>query len=155
MATPWSLQEWAETHCELPGPRPISCMHTFYYALVSESGKLKFVFISTILVGFVRTFEFQVFCWKMEGLEYLRKRSQGCGGELGQEGGLWRSKIGVKHFTNPGNHENRGFIPILQNQWELIYGPSVIYSSISNRPNGTVDRLGPKTLLCPRSATSA
>ena len=28
--------------------------------------------------------------------------------ELGHKGGLWMSKTGLKHFTNPVNHENRG-----------------------------------------------
>ena len=42
------------------------------------------------------------------GSKLSRKLLRAAGGELGQKGGLWMSKIRIEHFSIPGTHANRG-----------------------------------------------
>ena len=56
--------------------------------------------VDTLLNMLVRTCNFGL-C-----LRPRRKLLKDCGEEPGQNGGSWRSEIGVKRFTCPGNHEN-------------------------------------------------
>ena len=52
-------------------------------------------------------FNFRVSFFENVGVKNRRTHVEGMlGGELGQKGGLWKSKIGFGHVTNPGNHEN-------------------------------------------------
>ena len=77
-----------------------------FEALVSELGKLELTFVRTIRLVICGLSDFW-FCWgegKHVGVKYRRKPWKGCWGKSGQKGGLWRSKMVVKHFTNPEIH---------------------------------------------------
>ena len=72
------------------------------WVLVREIGKMKFAFVRKSRSGFVglRT-SLAMWVW----CNMSKKISKSVWVELAQKGWLWKSEIGIKHLTNPGNHE--------------------------------------------------
>ena len=60
--------------------------------------------LANSVVGFLWTFGFH-FASQKRGSEVSKKILKGCWVRCLAKGGLWRLKIGAKHFTNPG-HDN-------------------------------------------------